>query len=230
MSASARTVAPMSAGNAGTRSAATAAAWVSGEPERLQLDATSWVDVFRGWMHSAPGVFDDLARDLPWQQGRTWRYDHYVPENRLHTSAAPNVHPALLAAHKALRNRYGVEFERPSLCFYQHGGHAMGAHRDREMRWLEDTVIGILSLGVRRPFLLIPRSSRRDGPRQGIDIAPGNGDLLVMGGRAQADWLHAVPPAVTREARISVQWRWTSRRGRPEKGPGYYAPRHYGRS
>jgi hypothetical protein len=30
-------------------------------------------------------------------------------------------------------------------------------------------------------------------------------------------------------ARMSVQWRWTSKLGRMERGGSYRAPRHYGR-
>jgi hypothetical protein len=30
------------------------------------------------------------------------------------------------------------------------------------------------------------------------------------------------------EGRISLQWRWTSRQGRPERGAGSRAPRRYG--
>ena len=52
---------------------------------------------------------------------------------------------------------------------------------------------------------------------------PASGDLIVMGGRCQADWLHAVPKvAGSCGSRISVQWRWTSRRGRPDTDPGFY--------
>ena len=47
-------------------------------------------------------------------------------------------------------------------------------------------------------------------------------DLVVIGGRCQADWLHAVPKVTAPIGpRISVQWRWTSRRGRPEEGPNF---------
>jgi hypothetical protein len=62
------------------------------------------------------------------------------------------------------------------------------------------------------------------------DVAPGNGDLLVMGGRCQADWEHSVPKVSGAvPGRISAQWRWTSRRGRPEVGGSYRAPRNFDR-
>ena len=53
-----------------------------------------------------------------------------------------------------------------------------------------------------------------------------------MGGRCQADWEHSVPylpggPPVG--PRISIQWRFARRTGRPFQGAGYRAPLHYSR-
>jgi len=205
------------------------APWVSGRPERLRLDETSWVDIIRGWVRDPDVVFADLAQDVTWRQGSTWRYDHEKPENRLMAMGKPSTHPALRDASRELRTGYGVDFEGPALCCYEHGSHAMGMHRDREMRWLDDTLVAILSLGLQRPFLLSPKGARRGDMSRAIDLFPASGDLLVLGGRAQADWLHGVPPVISRQGRISAQWRWTAKTGRPETGPGYYAPRHYGR-
>jgi hypothetical protein len=57
---------------------------------------------------------------------------------------------------------------------------------------------------------------------------PGEGDMLVMGGACQREWLHGVPgaPGVDRP-RISLTWRWTSRRGRPDTNPTFYDGRHF---
>ncbi len=50
-----------------------------------------------------------------------------------------------------------------------------------------------------------------------------------MGGRAQTNWLHAVPKV--RDGRADRPhlraWRWTSKTGMPEQQPGYNAPRHF---
>ena len=58
-------------------------------------------------------------------------------------------------------------------------------------------------------------------------LLPGEGDMLVMGGAAQRDWLHGIPAADTDQARISLTWRWTSRRGRPDTNPAYSDGRQY---
>ena len=72
--------------------------------------------------------------------------------------------------------------------YYRDGRDSVAPHSDRELRELDDTIVAILTLGARRPFLVRPKAG---GPSR--DLAPGSGDLLVMGGRMQRDWEHAVP-------------------------------------
>jgi alkylated DNA repair dioxygenase AlkB len=99
-------------------------------------------------------------------------------------------------------------------------------HRDRELRWLEDTVVAILTTGAQRPFLVQRRDTYDTATAR--DLSPASGDLLVFGGRFQADYLHGVPRARHPvRGRISVQWRYTSKRGKPEMHPGHRAPRTF---
>ena len=44
-----------------------------------------------------------------------------------------------------------------------------------------------------------------------------------MGGRCQADWMHAVPKVPSATERVSFTWRWTSRTGQPDSSEGYGA-------
>jgi alkylated DNA repair dioxygenase AlkB len=205
--------------------------------ERTWLDETSWVDVCRGWVQGADEVTRAAVDNTSWTQGRVFRYERWIDEPRLGAAWSPGrpaPHPVLVEAHRVLQEHYRVAFGGFALQLYRDGRDSVAFHRDREMRWLEDTVIGVLSLGARRPWMLRPRANRYDheAPNRGAthDFSPGSGDLLVMGGRAQADWEHAVPksPSV-RAPRVSLQWRWTSRRGRPEIGANYRAPRHFSR-
>jgi alkylated DNA repair dioxygenase AlkB len=206
--------------------------------ERVPLDAGSWVDVVRGLVPAGDAVHDELATSVPWQQGRVFRYERWIEEPRLTAwQAGDGRHPALREVEGWLTGRYRVRFDGVALARYRGERDSVAWHRDRELRWLEDTVIGVLSLGARRPFLLRPLGSGRDRPddvraidlRDAIDLRPGSGDLLVMGGRCQAAWLHAVPKVSGRcRERISAQWRWTSRRGARDTNPSYYAPRFYG--
>lgn len=204
--------------------------------ERLWLDESSWVDVGRGWLREPDVVFDALTRSLAWEQRVVWRYDHAHADRRLSATFRPTVagpHPAVLEAHKALRARYGVELGGVSASWYRDGRDGLGAHRDRDLRWCEQTLVAVLSLGAARPWLLRPAvrgvGTGGAGADAVVDVAPAGGDLLVMGGRVQADWLHEVPsvPGLS-QGRMSLQWRWSSRQGRPETGGGSRAPRRFG--
>jgi alkylated DNA repair dioxygenase AlkB len=205
------------------------------DKERLKLDATTWVDLWRGWLQDEGATYREMVDGLAWRESRLWRYDHYVTEPRRTASAGRPPHPTLRAAGTLLRQTYHVEFEGPALAFYRDGRDALGAHRDRELRYTSNTLVGILTLGARRPWELTPLRGRpqtsgrgRLRPEPTVDLEPGDGDLFVLGGRGQADWLHGVPPVPgLHTGRISVQWRWTSRTGPPERGPGYRAPRRY---
>jgi len=208
------------------------------EFERVWLDGTSWVDVARGWLAGADAVHEVLLSGARWRQGRLWRYDHWVEEPRLgamaRTAGGEPLHPVLPELQRALHHRYGVTFTPPAVALYRDGDDSVAFHRDRDLRWLDDTLIAIVSLGERRPWHLRPRANRfaHELPNQGAvhDVSPASGDLLVMGGRCQAEWEHAVPKMRHRIGpRISLQWRWTSRQGRPVQGPSYRAPRHFNR-
>ena len=202
-----------------------------GTGRRVWLDPTSWVDVVPGWLPGAAALYERLANDAPWNQGRLWRYERWVSEPRLTAPIAPGGHALsgeLTEARRRLVRHYRVSFDRGALSWYRDGRDSVAFHRDREMRYLDETVVAIVTLGGPRPFQIKPLR----GPDEvTVDVAPADGDLLVLGGRCQADWLHAVPKvhALDTPGRMSVQWRWTSRRGRPDESPSYRAPRNFSR-
>jgi alkylated DNA repair dioxygenase AlkB len=203
--------------------------------ERIDLDGTSWVDVSRGWITDPDALFHNLLDNGAWEQRTLFRYEVRVPEPRLggRWPTDPDTQAARLELFRALRDRYRVTFDRGGLAQYRDGRDSVAFHRDREMRWLDDTVIAVLSLGAQRPWYLRPRAGRYedlDEPTRGAthDLNPAGGDLVVLGGRCQADWLHAVPKVSGPIGpRISIQWRWTSRRGRPEEGANFADPRFF---
>lgn len=203
--------------------------------QRVRLDEQSWIDVVRGLVTAADELHDELHRDVPWQQGKVFRYERWIDEPRLGSwQAGAGRHPTLAEVETWIARRYRVVFDGLALALYRNERDSVAFHRDRELKWLDDTVIGVLTLGARRPWLVKPLGSAKRGVDDdlagAIDLAPDSGDLLVMGGRCQSAWLHAVPKVAGRvRPRISVQWRWTSRRGRPDTNPSYYAPRQFSR-
>ena len=174
---------------------------------RTQLDARSWVDVARPFLLGSDTLLVDLAERVSWHQGRRWMFERMVDDPRLSRwfrRADPPPHPILAGARTALEARYGVPLRGPALNYYRDGQDSVAPHADRELRELDDTIVAILTLGARRPFLVRPRGGGRSR-----DLAPGPGDLLVMGGRTQLEWEHAVPKVRFAGPRISVSWRWS---------------------
>ncbi len=205
--------------------------------ERISLgDGSSWVDLTRNFVPAAADLFEVVHTTTTWQQTEVLRYDKYVPEKRLGGFIGPSAAPAAVRqTGMHLASVYRQQLDGVAAILYRTGDDFQGLHSDREMRWLDDTLIGILVLGERRPFALRKRGPSAQfvdrtpaGRAEGdIVLLPGHGDLLVMGGRCQRDWLHGIPAAPTELPRISLTWRWTSRRGRPDTNPGYFDGRQF---
>jgi alkylated DNA repair dioxygenase AlkB len=213
-----------------------AVTWLAADAvvERVDLDDRCWVDVVRGMLPRADEVHDELEQAVAWQQGKVFRYERWIDEPRLGSWQVGDArHPALVEVQSWISRRYRVRFDGVALAQYRNERDSVAFHRDRELRWLDETVIGVLTLGARRSWLMRPLTGRRaeaDDMTDVIDLRPASGDLLVMGGATQTRWLHAVPKERGRvRSRISAQWRWTSRRGERDRNPGYYAPRRFNR-
>ena len=183
------------------------------------------------------GLYRTLVDGATLRPGRLFRYERWVETPYLGAGFRldePPLSPVLLDATRALQARYRIGHDGYSFVWYRDGRDGMAFHRDRDMRWLDDTVVALLVLGDRRPFLLRPRAKRyaHEAPAKGAthDFAPGHGDLVVMGGATQVGWEHGVPQVPHPVGgRLSVQWRWTSRTGRPAEGASWRAPRTYDR-
>jgi alkylated DNA repair dioxygenase AlkB len=203
--------------------------------KKIELPPTSWVEIISGFVRHADALFDELHESLPWQQTEVLRYDHYVPERRLGAGARTEAHAMFRQTDLHLQSRFRVPFMGVSAILYRDGDDFQGLHSDREMRWLDETLIAIVVLGARRPFVLRPRATNgvpveripAGADEHDVVLTPGEGDLLIMGGACQREWLHGVPHAPADRPRISLTWRWTSRRGRPDTGPTYYDGRHF---
>lgn len=203
--------------------------------ERIELGDGAWVDVVRGFVREPEAAFTEVHTETSWEQSEVLRYDRYVPERRLIASLRADSHPVLRQTDLHLQATYRRALQGVAAICYRDGSDFQGLHSDREMRWLDDTLIAIVVLGVRRPFVFRPRAPMAEvveripagtGPDD-LVVLPGEGDLLVMGGSCQRTWLHGVPAADTDRARISLTWRWTSRRGRPDTNPGYFEGRQF---
>lgn len=206
------------------------------EVRRHQLDDGSWVDLVVGFVRDPAAALTEVHAAATWRQSEVLRYDRYVPERRLVAGLRADSLPLLRQATLHLESRYHQRLTGVGALLYRDGNDFQGLHSDREMRWLDDTLIAIVVLGARRPFVLRRRTPLADlveripagTDRHDVILTPGEGDLLVMGGACQRDWMHGVPGApLVDSPRLSLTWRWTSRRGRPDTNPTYYDGRQF---
>ena len=135
--------------------------------ERIDLDATSWVDVAGDGSTGADELFDRRC-------SAGWRGSSPGCSATTTGGGAPAREPdGSRATHCRIRpwpRPTGVcstlwrAFDGFGMMQYRDGRDGQAFHRDTDMRWLDDTVIAVLTLGARRPWLLRPRTNRYDHP------------------------------------------------------------------
>ncbi|MGZ8250171.1 alpha-ketoglutarate-dependent dioxygenase AlkB family protein [Methylomagnum sp.] len=109
----------------------------------------------------------------------------------------------LLSLKREAEQAAGQRFNGVLCNLYRHGGEAMGWHTDLEPALGEQPVIASLSLGAERLMRF-----RHNGSGERVALRLASGSLLIMGGRLQQHWRHAIPamPEV-RVARINLNFR-----------------------
>jgi alkylated DNA repair dioxygenase AlkB len=164
---------------------------------RDQLDARTWIDVAPGWVPDHEDLFAWMRDHVPWRQRTRTMWDREVLEPRLvgGWESAEQLPPEIRQLTDPLSARYGVRFDSCWVNLYRDGSDAVAWHGDTNRKTLRNPLVCTVSLGARRSFLLKPRAGGPVAKR----YQPGGGDLIVMGGACQHEWLHAVP----RERRVS---------------------------
>lgn len=183
---------------------------------RDELDASSWLDVVPGWVPDHAALFDELLEHAPWRQRTRRMWDAEVLEPRLVAvwETGTRLPERLAELVRPLDERYGVRFDSCLVNLYRDGSDAVAWHGDTVRRRMRDPLVATVSLGARRSFLLRPAGTAGPVARR---YRPGEGDLLVMGGSCQHDWVHCVPrEASASGARMSV----TLRHSRPPEAAG----------
>lgn len=98
--------------------------------------------------------------------------------------------PELLLIRQRLATELNLTMNSLLANLYRHGQDGVGWHADDEPELGELPVIACLSLGQARSFNLRPRIR---GITEPLSLTLTDGSLLIMRGRTQHDWLHAVP-------------------------------------
>jgi alkylated DNA repair dioxygenase AlkB len=173
--------------------------------KRIALDALSWVEVVPGWMSGSRILLERLTTAVPWKQHDRRLFDQTFREPRLtaeYRTLRDAPEKALTEAAAALSTHYGVVYDSLWLNLYRDGQDSTGWHRDRFSCRRPECIVPVLTLGARRRFLIKPRAGGTS-----VVFKPSCGDLIVMGGRSQEDWVHGVPkePGIA-ERRISINF------------------------
>lgn len=156
----------------------------------------------------ADALFEASRVDIPWTRHRLRIFGREVEAPRLScwigdpkavyrysgTQFAPEPWPeALIAVCDEVSRAAGVGFNSVLANLYRDGQDAMGWHSDDERELGPEPVIGSLSLGATRRFVLKARVADAEGrfARHVLELA--HGSLLVMRGDTQARFRHALP-------------------------------------
>lgn len=156
-----------------------------------------------GWLEAPGPWFETLWRDLDWREqaitlfGRRvlqprlmdWYADPGVRYRYSGLELGPRTWPEPLdRLRRELNERLDRRFNSVLCNAYRGGQDSMGWHADDEPELGQSPVIASLNLGAERRFRIRPRGG---GASVGLDLE--DGSLLLMDGRSQADYQHAVP-------------------------------------
>lgn len=184
--------------------------------ERIDLGDGAWIDWAPTWLPGADAWLVRLRNELPWRSARRPMYDRMVGVPRLmaHLHRSDHQLPAALDELALLfEGQYRCVFPSIGCNWYRDGNDSVAWHADR-VRTPGNSIVAIIGVGERRPFLIRPSTG---GPSRKWLV--GDGDLIVLGGTIQNRWQHAVPKVRHAGERISIMIRSseaTDREGAPQ--------------
>lgn len=182
-------------------------------PERVDLGGEAWVDTMTGFVRGGDTLLDKLVKTVPLSTGRRPMCDNMVDVPRLSSHLPTDVvgaaAPVIDDIAVMLGARYRKAFTRVGINLYRNESDSVAWHADKIGRIMHQPVIGLVSLGAARPFLLRPL-----GGGKSRKFVLGSGDLLVMGGNCQHHFEHSVPKLTHATApRLSIIFRHESSKG-----------------
>jgi alkylated DNA repair dioxygenase AlkB len=188
-------------------------------PESLDAGALpEGFELIPRWLPQPASWYEQLRRELEWRNQEIMLFGKPVMQPRLMDwyadpgvtyrysglTLAPKPWPAvLLALRERLEAHCRASFNSVLCNAYRDGQDSMGWHADDEPELGPEPLIASLNLGATRRFRVRPKGG---GDSLGVDLE--SGSLLLMSGRSQADYQHAVPK--TRRAvapRINLTFR-----------------------
>lgn len=145
-------------------------------------------------------VFQRLLIETPWREESVVVYGKRHLQPRLtawygdasYTYSGLRLEPLpwtalLLEIRTAVEAACGQRFNSVLLNRYRNGRDSMGMHSDDEAELGKDPVIASLSYGATRTFILRHKRDKRT-----VRLPLDDGNLLVMSGQFQQNWLHGI--------------------------------------
>lgn len=172
--------------------------------EWLELDGASRLGFNPRYVTDQQSLYQQLCDECLWTQPEVNLFGqrHKVPRlNAFYGDAGVEyrysgvVHqasgwpPSLQVLRRRIDSLLGTRFNTVLLNWYRDGGDTMGYHADNEKELGPQPTIVSVSLGAARRFVM----KRRNAPATKRELLLEGGSLLVMAGRFQEEWLHAVP-------------------------------------
>jgi alkylated DNA repair dioxygenase AlkB len=187
---------------------------------RIDLTPQSWLIFEPAFLaaHAAARACEQVRGELTWEQREIVIFGRRIPQPRLigwggalpyrysgQTLEPRPATPVVAVLQARASACAGVAFNHVLANLYRDGRDSMGMHADDERELGPTPIVGTLSLGAARRFVIVPRR-RSDGDRRTLELA--SGSLLIMAGACQAEFRHGLPrDARVDAARISLTFR-----------------------
>jgi len=167
-------------------------------------------------------VFNTLLNEVPWVSDELMMFGKlittsrkvawYGDEGKVYTYSGKQKRPLswspeLTKIKRLVEKATGFEFNSCLLNLYHNGEEGMGWHADNEPELGNQPVIASLSLGATRKFSL-----KHNTTGEKVDIILESGSLLIMKGKLQHCWKHALPKSQkVKSPRINLTFRQIKR-------------------
>lgn len=150
-------------------------------------------------------LFSDLYNNIHWRQDSITFYGKTIPLPRLtawygdsgksYTYSGIEMNPepwnpTLVKIKSKIESLAGVRFNSVLINLYRSGKDSVAWHSDDEPELGKNPVIGSVSFGDTRRFML-RRKDKKDGRKVEVELT--HGSVLIMKGTTQHFWQHQIP-------------------------------------
>ncbi|MCA8968262.1 MAG: alpha-ketoglutarate-dependent dioxygenase AlkB [Planctomycetes bacterium] len=188
------------------------------------LGRESWIDIWNPFFEhaEADALFGALREESTFERRSIWLFGREVTQPRGITWAgdlpytysrstlAPRRWTSTLARLRTIvADVVGADYNHALLNLYRDGRDSMGMHSDDEVELGAQPTIVSFSFGATRHMVVrAKRAIAASEPKPSYRFELAHGDLVVMGGAMQLDYLHGVPKTTKVDApRLNVTFR-----------------------